>query len=173
MLGADAHTDLPRAAASILREREAADVAGVIQQALNDGWQVYDEDKETWRAARRDDIAILVPARTSLPFLEDALDAAGIAYRAEASSLVYQAEEVRTLLACARAIADTSDALSLVTALRSPAFGCGDDDLWRWKHAGGYFSIYSELDADEPQSDGPVGKSAGVPATAQSSTRAG
>ena len=167
VLGADAHTDLPRAAASILREREAADVAGVIQQALNDGWQVYDEDKETWRPARRDDIAILVPARTSLPFLEDALDAAGIAYRAEASSLVYQAEEVRTLLACARAIADTSDALSLVTALRSPAFGCGDDDLWRWKHAGGYFSIYSELDTDDAVSAGPVGAALGVPAAAQ------
>ena len=37
------------------------------------------------------DIAILVPARTSLPFLEDALDTAGIPYRAESSSLVYQA----------------------------------------------------------------------------------
>ena len=61
--------------------------------------------------------------------LEDALDGAGVPYRAEASSLVYQAAEVRDLLACARAIADPSDQLALVTALRSPLFGCGDDDL--------------------------------------------
>ena len=157
VLGAEAHADLPRAAAAILRKREAADVAGVIRRALDDGWQVYDEEDKGWRRVRCDDIAILVPARTSLPFLEDALEAAGVAYRAEASSLVYQAAEVRTLLACARAVADTSDGLSLVTALRSPTFGCGDDDLWRWKQAGGRFSIYSELEADDPVAAGPVG----------------
>ena len=42
-----------------------------------------------------------IPARTSLDHLEDALDAAGIPYRAESSSLVYQASEVRDLLAAA------------------------------------------------------------------------
>jgi ATP-dependent exoDNAse (exonuclease V) beta subunit len=158
VLGAEAHDDLPRAAASVLREREAEDVAAVIQQALTEEWQVRDEAAGAWRAARPDDIAILVPARTSLPFLEDALDAAGVPYRAEASSLVYQAAEVRALLACARAVADASDALSLVTALRSPLFGCGDDDLWRWKQAGGYFSIYSRLPTDDDAlGDGPVG----------------
>jgi ATP-dependent exoDNAse (exonuclease V) beta subunit len=162
VLGAEAHHDLPRAAASVLREREATDVAAVIRQALSDEWQVRDEAAGAWRAARPDDIAILVPARTSLPFLEDALDAAGVPYRAEASSLVYQAAEVRALLACARAVADASDALSLVTALRSPLFGCGDDDLWRWKQAGGYFSIYSRLPAeDDALGDGPVGAALG------------
>ncbi|MGI8869612.1 MAG: UvrD-helicase domain-containing protein [Mycobacteriales bacterium] len=131
VLGAPAHTDLPRAAASTLREREAADVAAAIREALDREWQVFDERSGTWRAARSSDIAVLVPARTSLRFLEEALDAARIDYRAEASSLVYQASEVRDLLAGARAIADTSDGLSLVTALRSQLFGCGDDDLWR------------------------------------------
>ena len=51
-------------------------------------------------------------------------------YRTESSSLVYQATEIRTLMAAARAIADPSDQLSCVTALRSPLFGCGDDDLF-------------------------------------------
>ena len=36
-----------------------------------------------WRPARLGDITILVPARTSLPFLEDAFDGAGIPFRAE------------------------------------------------------------------------------------------
>jgi ATP-dependent helicase/nuclease subunit A len=79
---------------------------------------------------------VLVPARTSVAHLEEALDRSGVPYRAEASSLVYQAIEVRNLLACARAIGDTGDQLSLVTALRSPLFGCGDDYLRRWKQAG-------------------------------------
>ncbi len=157
VLGADPHTDLPRAAASILREREAADVAATIRQAIEQGWQVLDERDGSWRAARLDDIAVLVPARTSLPFLEDALDSARIPYRAEASSLVYQAAEVRSLLACARAIADTSDNLSLVAALRSPLFGCGDDDLWRWKQARGSFGVFSQLDESDPLAAGPVG----------------
>jgi ATP-dependent helicase/nuclease subunit A len=148
VLGAMPHDDLPRAQASVLREREAADVAGVIQQALRDGWQVWDKRQNRWRAAGAGDIAVLVPARTSLPYLEDALDSAGVPYRAEASSLVYQTAEVRDLLACARALADPSDQLALVTALRSPLFGCGDDDLFSWKRSGGSFTLTAPV-ADE------------------------
>ena len=62
----------------------------------------------------------VLPTRTSLPQLERALDAAGIGYHSEASSLVYRTSEVRELLAAARAVDDPSDDLSLVTALRSP-----------------------------------------------------
>ncbi|TDW79359.1 exodeoxyribonuclease V subunit beta [Kribbella sp. VKM Ac-2566] len=141
ILGATPHEDLPRAQASVLREREATDVAAVIEEALREGWLVYDDRAETWRPAAAGDIAVLVPARTSLPFLEDALDRADIPYRAEASSLVYQTAEVRDLLACARALGDPSDQLALVTTLRSPLFGCGDDDLYTWKRNGGTFTL--------------------------------
>ncbi|MGW7680685.1 UvrD-helicase domain-containing protein [Kribbella sp. NPDC054772] len=141
VLGAEPHNDLPRAQASVLREREATDVASVVEEALRDGWLVYDDRAETWRPAEAGDIAVLVPARTSLPFLEDALDRADIPYRAEASSLVYQTAEVRDLLACARALGDPSDQLALVTTLRSPLFGCGDDDLYTWKRNGGAFTL--------------------------------
>ena len=141
ILGADPHNDLPRAQASVLREREAADVAAVVEEALRDGWLVYDDRTSRWRPAAAGDIAVLVPARTSLPFLEDALDRADIPYRAEASSLVYQTAEVRDLLACARALGDPSDQLALVTTLRSPLFGCGDDDLFVWKRSGGSFNL--------------------------------
>jgi ATP-dependent helicase/nuclease subunit A len=74
--------------AAALRTFEAADVAGIIGEAIEGRWQVYDEGQKSWRAAEHSDIAILVPSRTSLPFLEDALDKAAIPYRAEASSLV-------------------------------------------------------------------------------------
>ncbi|MBA2574631.1 MAG: UvrD-helicase domain-containing protein [Nocardioidaceae bacterium] len=143
VLGAEAHDDKPNAA--VLREREASDVAAVIRQALAEGWMTWDERKQTWRRLELGDIAILVPARTSLPFLEDALDTAKIPYRAESSSLVYQASEVRDLLAAARVVADPSDLLACVTALRSPLFGCGDDDLWSWKRAGGSFNILAPV----------------------------
>ena len=145
ILGAEPHNDLPRAQASVLREREARDVAAVVEQALRDDWQVYDDRTGNWRPAEAGDVAVLVPARTSLPFLEDALDRADIPYRAEASSLVYQTAEVRDLLACARALGDPSDQLALVTTLRSPLFGCGDDDLFVWKRSGGTFNLAAPI----------------------------
>jgi ATP-dependent helicase/nuclease subunit A len=137
-LGRDPHP--ARSGADEVRRREAADVARAIAAATDGPWLVADDDRG-WRPARYGDIALLVPARTSLPFLEDALDAAGIPYRAEASSLVYRTPEVRDLLMTARAVDDPSDALALVSALRSPLFGCGDDDLWTWRRAGGSFHL--------------------------------
>ena len=151
VLGAEPHQDAPLVDA--LREREAADVAASSVRSSTRAGPVFDEGTGGWRPARRE-TSQCSSRRTSLPFLEDALDGAGVPYRAEASSLVYQAEEVRSLLAGARAVADTSDSLSLVTALRSPLFGCGDDDLWRWKQAGGRFG---PAEVDGPLSNGPVG----------------
>jgi ATP-dependent helicase/nuclease subunit A len=154
VLGAEDHSDDPNAAE--LREREADDVADVIRQALDESWTTYDEGTRKWRDLKLEDIAILVPARTSLPFLEDALDRAGLSYRAESSSLVYQASEVRDLLAAARAVADPSDLLACVTALRSPLFGCGDDDLWTWKRDGGSFNLLAH--PSQEQSEPPVAR---------------
>lgn len=142
------HEDLPRSSASILREREAADVAGTLARAHAEGWTVHDERTKAERAMRWGDVAILVPARTSLPFLEEALEHRGIPYRAESSSLVYSAPEVRDLMAAARAVADPGDQLAVVTALRSPLYGCGDDDLWTWRRDGGSFHLLA------PREDG-------------------
>ncbi|WP_231882042.1 hypothetical protein [Microbacterium aurantiacum] len=108
----------------------------MITQALVDKWTVFDERADEWRPIRARDIAILLPARTSLPFLEAALTAAGIPYRTESSSLVYSAPEVRAMMAALRAIGDTGDELATVAALRSPLFGCGDDDLYRYRRRG-------------------------------------
>ncbi|HEX8509972.1 MAG TPA: UvrD-helicase domain-containing protein [Propionibacteriaceae bacterium] len=154
VLGSEAHADKPKA--DDVRGREAADVAAVIGRALAEGWTIWDRKTQDWRRLRLGDIAVLLPARTSLPFLETALDGAGIAYRAESSSLVYEASEVRSLFAAARAVADPSDGLSLVSALRSPLFGCGDDDLWTWKIAGGSFNVLAPV--DEEQGEHPVGR---------------
>jgi ATP-dependent exoDNAse (exonuclease V) beta subunit len=155
LLGVDAHPDIENA--DDLRVREATDVAQAVLRAVGDQWPVYDKDAKAWRPARLGDICVLLPARTSLPFLERAFDDAGIAYRAETSSLVYGSREVRELLAALRAIDDPSDSLSLVTALRSSLFGCGDDDLFEYKieHGGAW-----DVRRDPPESlppDHPVG----------------
>ena len=163
VLGAQEHPG--RMYAGQLRDLEARDVAQAVVTALEDGWETEVELDEKgadgtplteWRTLRPGDITILVPSRTSLPFLETALDDAGVMYRTESSSLVYQAQEVRDLFATARAIADPSDAFALVTALRSPLFGCGDDDLWTWKRSGGAFSVVAP--PREDAASHPVGR---------------
>ena len=137
VLGREPHE--ARLSAEQLREAEAADVAAAVQTAL--GWQVSErgaDGEDVWRPARLADIAVLLPARTSLRSLERALVARGIPYRAETSSLVYTTREIRDLLLAARAVVDPTDQLALVAALRSPLFGCGDDDLvtYRVVHGG-------------------------------------
>jgi ATP-dependent helicase/nuclease subunit A len=120
-----------------MRSGEAADVAAAIARVMDEGWQVSDrsgsDDNEVWRPARLGDITVVVPARTSLPFLEDAFDEAGIAFRAETSSLVYASRAVRDMLMILRAVDDPTNDLHIVSALRTPLLACGDDDLFRFK----------------------------------------
>jgi ATP-dependent exoDNAse (exonuclease V) beta subunit len=115
-----------------VRAAEADEVASTVARALNEAWEV-DDGNGGWRGARLGDVTVLVPARTSLPFLEDALDRAGIAFRAESSSLVYASRAVRDLLMVLRAVDDPTDYLRIVAALRTPLLACGDDDLFRFK----------------------------------------
>lgn len=154
VLGAEEHTDAPTA--DELRRREAADVAAAITDALQKKWSVHPPDCPEGRPLRHSDIAILLPARTSLLPLHRALDSAGIPYQTDANSLVYQESDVRDLLMCARAIADPTDSLALVTTLRSPLFGCGDDDLWQWRWNGGGVQRGFSISASDDESQGPV-----------------
>ncbi len=132
VLGRNAHPAGTTAAE--VRAAEAAQVAAVVANAIHEGWSVGDRySPRGWRPARFSDVAVLVPARTSLPFLEDAFDRASIAFRTESGSLVYATRAVRDLLMVLRAISDPSDHLRIVSALRTPLMGCGDDDLFRFK----------------------------------------
>ena len=152
-----------------LRRMEAEAVAATISDMLEQRWAVLDEDdrgsgddaassggRSGWRPVRPSDVAVLIPDRSSLPALEEALGSAGIPYRAEASSLVYGTREVRDVLITLQALADPTDELALVAALRSPLYGCGDDDLTHWKLGlGGRFSLNARL-PDEAPEDHPV-----------------
>jgi len=132
LLGSEPIAD--KASAAELRQAETADIAALVSAALRgrDAWSV-DDGEGGWRRAEPNDVCILLPARTSLPALEQALDAVEIPYRAETSSLVYATREVRELMLALRAVADPTDELATVAALRSFVYGCGDDDLAHWR----------------------------------------
>jgi ATP-dependent helicase/nuclease subunit A len=129
-----------------VRVREADDVARIIATATENGWQKekFEDDEYQHSPVRLSDICILIPSRAALAYLEKSLDATGIEFRSEASSLVYSTQEVHDLLVTAQALSNTADSAALVAALRSPLFGCGDDDLLRWKTLGGHWNWFSD-----------------------------
>jgi len=141
--------------ADAIRAAEAADVAAAIVDIVERParWQV--EDEGVWRDPRHADITVLIPTRTSLPFLRAALDAAGISYRLDTGSLVFASQEVADVLAVVRAIADSTDEISLVTALRSSLYACSDVDLYSYHEAGGHWDV-SRLPTESLEPDHPV-----------------
>jgi ATP-dependent helicase/nuclease subunit A len=130
-----------------LRILEATSVARTIDaiRARPEEWPVHDRDDRDapgrWRHPTLADVTILVPTRTSLPYLREALDERGIPYRLDTGTLVYDTQEVRDLLAVLRAVDDPTDELSLVAALRSPLYACADTDLFTYRHAGGRWDL--------------------------------
>jgi ATP-dependent exoDNAse (exonuclease V) beta subunit len=121
------------------RRVAATDIAAAVRRAVAESWPASSPDDPAAppRALRYCDVAVLIPTRNTLPALEEAFDAADVPYRLEGAALLWGSDEVRDVL-CALAAADEpSDAVSVLTALRSPGFACGDDDLVAWRSAGG------------------------------------
>jgi ATP-dependent helicase/nuclease subunit A len=128
------------ASARELRTASSARVAQAVHRVVREGWTV--EEAET-RPARYKDIAVLMPTRTGLPALERAFEAAGVPYRLEGATLIWDSQEVRDLLAVLRAADDPADPVAVVAALRTPALACGDDDLVRHRQAGGSWDPFA------------------------------
>ena len=82
------------------------------------------------------DLCILMPRRTALSSLERSLQDAGIPYVLQGESQLFETQEFRDMLNCLSAIDDPTDQVAVVGALRSPAFGCSDVDLWDWAASG-------------------------------------
>ena len=138
-----------------IREAEAHDIACLIRQIADEEWLVGRKSAEGYdaRPAQLNDICILIPKRTGLPILETALSKAGIPYRVEVSNQIFSAPEIRDLLAVLSAIDDPADELMVATALRSPAFGCGDDDLFTYRLKGGEWNYLNPWPAAAPDGE--------------------
>ena len=132
-------------------ERESTLVADTIRRAVADGWRITEPAADRSRAytgnASFRDVAILLPTRTSLDTLLTGLDDAGVPYRSGDASLVYQRPMVAGMIAAVGAIADSGSALDIWQALKSPLFGCSDDDLLAHRNSGGRWRLGSRADA--------------------------
>lgn len=146
-----------------IRQQEAADIANLLRQIVEEGWLKLDQQatdaaggREVYSRVDYSDICILIRSRTSLPSLERALENSQIPYRLESASLIFESQEVRDLLNCLRAIDNPADRVATVAALRCPAFGFSDADLLLHHEAGGSFDYLSDAPGlgEPPVSEG-------------------
>ncbi len=127
-----------------VREHEAVELAATIAGAVADGWIVESGPERPGRPARFGDVAVLLPTRTGLPVVERALETAAIPFRVESRTLVWSTDDLRELLVVLRSLDDPTDEVAVLAALRTPALGCGDDDLLAHVRAGGGFDYRAD-----------------------------
>jgi ATP-dependent helicase/nuclease subunit A len=127
------------------RDLEPRLVASTIRQAVDDAWQITeptpDRHRHYQRACKYRDVAVLVPSRTGVPDLLDAFDRLGIPYRSADARIVLDRPVVSGLVSALRVLNNPDDQFSLWWALKSPLFGCADDELLRYRHSGGNWRI--------------------------------
>ncbi len=130
-----------------LRRQEAGEIAALVARARAEGWPVRrrtPDDPDHTAPARYGDIAILLPSRAALSYLEEAFDDAAVPIRIESQSLVFATSEVHDLMSILGAIDDPGDEVAVVAALRAPGFGCRDDQLVEFAQAGGHWDYRRE-----------------------------
>jgi ATP-dependent exoDNAse (exonuclease V) beta subunit len=112
-----------------LAEHEAARVADVIAQAIDESQPWTTMDGGVARAMNLGDIVILIPTRRSAFAIEQALARRGIAFRSASVASVFRQERVIDLLVVLEAVIDPADGAMVVGAIRTPSFGCADEEL--------------------------------------------
>ncbi len=98
------------------------------------------------------DIAILLPTRTGLEVLVDALSARGISMRNESREVLVETPEVASVITILGAIVQPNDSVLVVGALRTSLLGVSDVELTQFVRAGGKWDVtidWSELNSCE------------------------
>lgn len=106
-------------------------------------------EMESAGKARFSDIAILARTIAALGPVQRALDEFGVPGIVTGGRSFYESREVRDLMSWLAVVANPLDEINLVTLLRSPLVGMGDEDLLRLKIASP--RLVDALAADPPQ----------------------
>jgi len=122
--------------ADVLRE-DAEKIARYIRTEVDAGRRQYSDFLVLTRK-KRDRIA---------PYA-DALEALNIPIEVSGAGAFGKSREVEALTVLLRALSDPQDALSLVAVLRGPLFGLSDQELFAFKQAGGWFSVFQRDDVE-------------------------
>jgi ATP-dependent helicase/nuclease subunit A len=119
--------------ANMLQEQDAAKIANYILAEVNAKRRRFSDFLILTRR-KRDRIA---------PYAS-ALETRNIPVEVSGAGAFGESAEVEVLTVLLRALADPQDALSLIAVLRGPLFGMSDPELFAFKQAGGWFSLFHE-----------------------------
>jgi ATP-dependent helicase/nuclease subunit A len=92
------------------------------------------------------DFLVLTRKRKNLATYAEALEALQLPVEVSGAGAFGKSEEVAQLALLLRALSDPQDGVSLVGVLRGPLFGLSDQDLFEFRNAGGWFSIFNGRD---------------------------
>jgi ATP-dependent helicase/nuclease subunit A len=110
---------------------EARAFARVLRDDVLGRWGVADEASGTLRAARPGDVMALVRKRTHLHLYERELEKARIPFITSRRGGLLHALEAQDVIALLETLLLPHADLKLAHTLKSPLFGCSDDDLLR------------------------------------------
>ena len=91
--------------------------------------KVFDAEKKEARDVEWGDMVVLVPAWTDFDEFRDALRHMGVPFRVGGGRGFFARGEVADICHLLEAIDDPLNDIAVAAALRSPIFGCSDDDL--------------------------------------------
>ena len=116
-----------------LQEQDAERVATYIRSEVDSG-----------RRRFRDFLILTRKKRDRIASYANALNSRNVPVEVSGAGAFGESPEVEVLTVLLRALADPQDALSLLTVLRGPLFGISDQELFAFKQAGGWFSLFYE-----------------------------
>jgi ATP-dependent helicase/nuclease subunit A len=114
---------------------EAERIATFIRAEVDGGRRTYGDFLVLTRTITR--------KNRLLPYVQ-ALEALEIPMEVSGAGAFAESREVKALTLLLRALSDPQDSVSLVGVLRGPLFGISDRELFAFKQAGGWFSIFCE-----------------------------
>ena len=167
---ASAADDVPLAARDVLHEpadertdeRALAEGHAIAARLLTlvGGVLVVGADGRT-RAARFDDVMLLVRKRAPVAAYERAFREAGVPFVTARLGGLLDAIEARDLVALIEFLVEPSNDLALAHALKSPVFGCTDADLIALAHTHGA-SWWERLETLAQAGGAPIVRAAGL-----------
>jgi ATP-dependent helicase/nuclease subunit A len=131
--------------AEALAEAEAACIAEFVREQA--GRFEIEEKGGGVRPMRYRDVGVLYAATTHLTKLENAFKSRGLPFQVSGGRALPSRSEIIALRAVLKAVDNPYDENSVVGALRSPFFGCSDEELLEHRFAGGRFDYVSEVPA--------------------------
>ncbi len=144
-----------------IRVAEARALAGWIEQQRSEAFPIIDRDSGEVRPFDYGDIAILVRTYTGVRVFERELERYGIPFRLAKGREFFHRLEIIQTIPVLRALADPSNGVAIIAALRSPFFGVSDESLVRLAASCSSFSYLEELPGEgagflDPDKDAPL-----------------